>query len=103
MPGGINTGLQQYVTYWTLLKFAIVSPFFFKTTNQGSATTLACATADTSTSLTDSSIIKSGEYHDNCKVNLNALQKVLNEIGEDAPERLYDRTKQILKNLGYSI
>ena len=99
MPGGINTGLQQHVTLWTSIKFAVVSPFFFKTTSQGSATTLLCATAPPVDTSTD--ILRSGEYHDNCKVNPDALQKVLTEIGTDAPERLYNITKQILKDLGY--
>ena len=98
MPGGINTGLQQHVSLWTAIKFAVVSPFFFKTTSQGSATTLLCATASTEG---DDLKDYGGEYFDNCKANPKALAKVLEVAGTDAPERLWDTTKEIIKNLGF--
>eukprot|EP00005_Dracoamoeba_jomungandri_P002390 CAMPEP_0174250166 /NCGR_PEP_ID=MMETSP0439-20130205/421_1 /TAXON_ID=0 /ORGANISM="Stereomyxa ramosa, Strain Chinc5" /LENGTH=359 /DNA_ID=CAMNT_0015330161 /DNA_START=56 /DNA_END=1132 /DNA_ORIENTATION=+ len=44
-PGGIFTGLQWNVGWYITLKWKVVSPFFFKSIEQGAATTVICATA----------------------------------------------------------
>lgn len=46
MPGGIHTGLQGEVSRWIMFKWQIVSPFFFKTIEQGAATTLTACKVD---------------------------------------------------------
>lgn len=94
MPGGIMTGLQVNVGWWTWIIFKVVEPFFFKTVNQGAATTLVCATS--------LDVPQVGEYHDNCKPAPAALEKVLEQVGKDAPERLWDATEKILMKLGFS-
>lgn len=93
MPGGIHTGLQSTVDLRTKLNWLVVTPFFFKTIPQGAATTLLCATK------TDRVI--GGEYHDNCKANPDALAKVLEKAGADAPERCWDVTEKLIKDLGF--
>jgi WW domain-containing oxidoreductase len=60
MPGGIHTGLQGDVDTWTMLKWKIVTPFFFKSIEQGAATTLQCALKE------DLSGANGGAYYNNC-------------------------------------
>ena len=92
MPGGIHTGLQTHVDWWTMLKWTIVTPFFFKSTSQGAATSLVCATtADKK---------YSGMYFDNCKPT-DAVAKVEEEAGTDAAAKLWKQTEQVLKDLGF--
>lgn len=60
-PGGIMTGLQTSVELWVRFKWMLVRPFFFKTIEQGAATTVFCAT--------NAEVVDhGGEYFDNCKV-----------------------------------
>lgn len=44
-PGGIWTGLQTHVSWGTYVFWTIVSPFFFKSVEQGASTSVYCATA----------------------------------------------------------
>ena len=41
--GGIHTGLQNHVSLWKSIKWRVVTPFFFKSIEQGAATTLYAA------------------------------------------------------------
>lgn len=95
-PGGIHTGLQVHVGWYIMFQWAIVTPFFFKSIPQGAATTLLCAT-----SKKDKTKVVSGEYHDNCMANPMALEKVLDVVGKDAPDRLWEVTEKILKDAGF--
>lgn len=92
MPGGIHTGLQGHVDWYKMLQWYIVTPFFFKSIEQGAATTLLCAT---------SKDVQNGEYHDNCAAAPRALEKVLGKAGKDAPDRLWEVSDKILKDLGF--
>jgi NAD(P)-dependent dehydrogenase (short-subunit alcohol dehydrogenase family) len=94
MPGGIMTGLQANIGWWAWLKFKVAEPLFFKTVNQGAATSLLCAT--------NIDVPQIGEYHDNCKPAPQVLEKVLEQVGDDAPEQTYKATEQLLKRLGFS-
>jgi len=60
-PGGIMTGLQGNVERWISLKWLLVKPFFFKSIEQGAATTVYCATHP-------DVLNHGGKYFDNCKV-----------------------------------
>ena len=69
-----------------------MTPFFFKSTSQGAATSLVCATtADPK---------DSGKYYDNCKVT-EAVAKVEEEAGADAAGKLWKQTEDVLKGLGF--
>ena len=56
MPGGIHTGLQGEVSPWTMFKWLVVTPFFFKSIEQGAATTIAALISEK----------PDGEYFNNC-------------------------------------
>jgi hypothetical protein len=43
-----------------------------------------------------------GEYHDNCKPAPQVLEKVLEQVGGDAPEQTWKTKEQLLKRLGFS-
>ncbi|KAL3902625.1 MAG: hypothetical protein SGARI_005748 [Bacillariaceae sp.] len=93
-PGGIHTGLQTHVDPWTMFKWTIVTPFFFKSTSQGAATSILCATSP--------DVVKdSGEYFDNCAVVKDAVKKVEDESFKDADEKLWKQTEGVLKSLGF--
>ena len=93
MPGGIHTGLQAHVNPWIMFKWAIVTPFVFKSTSQGAATSIVCATSP-------DVIPHSGMYFDNCKVT-DAVSKVESEAGADAADKLWVQTESVLTKLGY--
>jgi NAD(P)-dependent dehydrogenase (short-subunit alcohol dehydrogenase family) len=93
MPGGIHTGLQAHVDPWTMFKWAIVTPFFFKSTSQGAATSIVCATSP-------DILEHNGMYFENCKVT-DALSKVETEAGADAADTLWVQTESVLSKLGY--
>ena len=93
MPGGIHTGLQTHVDPWIMFKWAIVTPFFFKSTSQGAATSIVCATSP-------DVIPHNGKYFENCQVT-DALSKVEAEVGADAADTLWKQTEQVLSKLGY--
>ena len=113
MPGGIFTGLQKDTDRWTMFKWTIVGPFFFKSTSQGAATSLLCAT----TANPDKNHKKGnngrgasggrsgsgggGEYYDNCQPT-DCVSKMEEVVGKDASERLWTITEDLLKTLGYS-
>jgi NAD(P)-dependent dehydrogenase (short-subunit alcohol dehydrogenase family) len=42
-PGGIHTGLQSHVETSIAIQWALFTPFFFKSTKQGAATSIFCA------------------------------------------------------------
>eukprot|EP00980_Cylindrotheca_fusiformis_P001077 scaffold302_cov106-Cylindrotheca_fusiformis.AAC.2 len=102
MPGGIMTSLQVHVAWWVWIKYMIANPLFFKTTNQGAATTLVCATHTANASKSSIVAPQLGEYHDNCKPVPSILKSVLKQLGEDAPERTWDATEKLLEQLGFS-
>lgn len=60
-PGGIMTGLQINVESWIRFKWLLVRTFFFKSIEQGAATTIYCATHP-------DVLNHGGEHFDNCKV-----------------------------------
>jgi NAD(P)-dependent dehydrogenase (short-subunit alcohol dehydrogenase family) len=96
MPGGIFTGLQGHVHPWKMFKWTVMGPFFFKSIEQGAATSMVCA-------LTADPDADGGEYFDNCKVVTGACAKVSSEAGgnEDAGARLWEITEKLLSNLGF--
>ncbi|CAB9531707.1 Short-chain dehydrogenase TIC 32, chloroplastic [Seminavis robusta] len=94
-PGGIFTGLQGNVDWYTRLQFSVVAPFFFKSVPQGAATTLLCATSN------DPEKVVNGEYHDNCQADKTALEKVMEAAGKDVPDQLWEATEKLLKDLGF--
>jgi len=109
MPGGIFTGLQKDTDRWTMFKWKIVGPFFFKSTSQGAATSLLCATkADPDKNHkrgngggSGAGGGGSGEYYDNCQPT-DCMSKMEEEVGKDASERLWTITEDLLKTLGFS-
>jgi len=60
-PGGIMTGLQVNVERWISFKWLLVRSFFFKSIEQGAATTVYCATHP-------DILNHGGKHFDNCKV-----------------------------------
>jgi NAD(P)-dependent dehydrogenase (short-subunit alcohol dehydrogenase family) len=96
MPGGIFTGLQGHVHPWKMFKWTVVGPFFFKSIEQGAATSMVCA-------LTADPDADGGEYFDNCKVVTEACAKVVSEAGgdEDAGSRLWEITEKLLSTFGF--
>jgi NAD(P)-dependent dehydrogenase (short-subunit alcohol dehydrogenase family) len=94
MPGGIHTGLQGHVNLWIKIKWLVVTPFFFKSVEQGCATTLYAAT--------NAGLEKSdgGKYIENCASTekLAAAEEVL---GSDAAQRCWATTEALLQELGY--
>jgi NAD(P)-dependent dehydrogenase (short-subunit alcohol dehydrogenase family) len=93
MPGGIHTALQAHVPFWTMLKWIIVTPLFFKSTAQGAATSILCATSP-------DVVEHSGQYFEDCKVT-DAWSKVETQVGPDAVEELWTQTESVIKKLGY--
>jgi hypothetical protein len=92
MPGGIHTGLQEHVGLWTRIKWAVVTPFFFKSTSQGAATTLLCATtADPA---------DGGKYFENCQAT-NAVEQVKQDVGQDVAVRCFKATEVLLVDLEF--
>lgn len=94
-PGGIHTGLQGNVDKTIALAWLIVTPFAFKSIPQGAATTVICATK---AGLEE----HGGKYFDNCAptdVAETMAKKMSEEIGMDAPKKLWDATEQMLKGL----
>jgi NAD(P)-dependent dehydrogenase (short-subunit alcohol dehydrogenase family) len=92
MPGGIFTGLQGEVEKWIQIKWAIVAPFLFKSTQQGAATTMHCALKAPTSS--------GGEYFENCK-ETNSVSKMEKILGEDASSKLWAKTEALLASKGY--
>jgi len=93
MPGGIFTGLQGHTPKWTMFKWTVVGPFFFKSIEQGAATTMVCAlTADPDSD--------GGEYFDNCQATSNATT-IEEQAGNNSGARLWDISEKLLSNLGY--
>lgn len=120
MPGGIFTGLQSSVSLRTWINYMVLAPFFFKTIEQGAATTILCATAP----LDDGkNTILPGEYHDNCAPKPEVVTKVVEyckeqrqqrkeeqeEGGDDGAgdkqpdivEECWTQTERLLKELGF--
>lgn len=93
MPGGIFTGLQGHVSAWKMFKWTVVAPFFFKSIEQGAATSMVCA-------LTADPDVDGGEYFDNCKATDKAAN-MISEVGKDAPSQLWTATEKLLADLGY--
>jgi NAD(P)-dependent dehydrogenase (short-subunit alcohol dehydrogenase family) len=92
MPGGIHTGLQEHVGFWKKIKWAVVTPFFFKSTSQGAATTLLCATtADPA---------DGGKYFENCQAT-NAVEQVKQDVGQDVAVRCFKATEVLLVDLEF--
>eukprot|EP00940_MAST-03C_sp_MAST-3C-sp2_P001959 g1959.t1 len=84
MPGGIFTGLQDEVPASIMFKWIVVAPFFFKSVDQGAATTLHCATRAT--------VEQSGCYFDNC-----APGKFSCVTKPEKEKVLWDRTEALVK------
>eukprot|EP00746_Dinoflagellata_sp_MGD_P149997 gnl/MRDRNA2_/MRDRNA2_81956_c0_seq1.p1 gnl/MRDRNA2_/MRDRNA2_81956_c0~~gnl/MRDRNA2_/MRDRNA2_81956_c0_seq1.p1 ORF type:complete len:378 (-),score=74.34 gnl/MRDRNA2_/MRDRNA2_81956_c0_seq1:19-1152(-) len=93
-PGGIHTGLQDHVDWWTMLKWRIVTPLFFKSIAQGAATSIHCATKP---GLEE----HGGKYFENCKPT-NAVAKVEAKMKCDDPgKKLWELTNSLLSELGF--
>eukprot|EP00998_Keelungia_sp_KM082_P006909 NODE_3131_length_937_cov_93.909877_g3110_i0.p1 GENE.NODE_3131_length_937_cov_93.909877_g3110_i0~~NODE_3131_length_937_cov_93.909877_g3110_i0.p1 ORF type:complete len:277 (+),score=60.20 NODE_3131_length_937_cov_93.909877_g3110_i0:69-833(+) len=60
-PGGIHTNLQVHVTWGLALFWAVVTPFFFKNTTQGGATSVFCA-------VHPKALPHAGRYFEDCNV-----------------------------------
>lgn len=75
-PGGIFTNLQGHVSFKTMLYWKLVAPFFFKSTEQGAATSVFCAAHPMA-------LAGAGGYFEDC--NLSKCQK--EEWVEDAELR----------------
>ena len=95
MPGGIHTGLQDSVDLWTMFKWTLAGPFFFKSWSQGAATTLLCAVSDTV-------LPHSGKYFNNTAPT-ETTENLLTRLGDDAPSRSWDATVALLKDLGFPV
>lgn len=94
MPGGIHTGLQGHVNLWIQIKWLVVTPFFFKSVEQGCATTLYAATNP------EIETTGGGEYFENCAVT-KKLADVETELGADVAQRCWTATDALLRELGY--
>lgn len=89
MPGGIHTGLQGHVDLWTAIKWRVVTPFFFKSIEQGSATTLFAALK--------AELEKEGAYFENCKATGIAAT-----MPDEACKWLWAATEEKIKSLRLS-
>ena len=83
-PGGIHTNLQVHVDWKKALFWAIVTPFFFKTTQQGAATSIFCAL---------SSKAAAGAYHSDCNVAKPNLPQLLED--ESAKKKFWETSKKL--------
>ena len=91
--GGIHTGLQNHVSLWKSIKWRVVTPFFFKSIEQGAATTLyAALNVDLSLKM------NGGQYFDNCQTTT-----IANKMPQEACEFLWTTTEAKLKELGFSV
>jgi hypothetical protein len=70
----------------------VVTPFFFKSTSQGAATTLLCATTVDPAD--------GGKCFENCQAT-NAVEKVKQDVGQDVAVRCFDVTEKLLADLGF--
>ena len=86
MPGGIHTGLQGEVSAWTMFKWLVVTPFFFKSIEQGAATTIAALISED----------PDGQYFNDCKKT-----KVATRMHREVCTSLWERTEQLLERKGY--
>jgi NAD(P)-dependent dehydrogenase (short-subunit alcohol dehydrogenase family) len=93
-PGGIHTGLQSHVDWWTMLKWYVVTPLFFKSVEQGAATTITCATK--------AGIEEhGGKWFDNCKPTETAT-KIEKKLECDNPgAKLWEMTEKLLEELNF--
>jgi len=89
MPGGIHTGLQGDVSLWIHFKWLIVTPFFFKSIQQGAATTLVAAT-------TADPDVDGGKYFEDCKANNNAERAMKKAGGEEAFAKLWEDSERLV-------
>ena len=89
-PGGIHTGLQGHVDAWTMFKWRVVTPFFFKSIAQGAATSIYCATQPGIET-------EGGEYFDDCKANPKVGARYDETLGKDAGARLWAATEALCK------
>jgi retinol dehydrogenase 12 len=93
MPGGIHTGLQDHVSLWKSIKWRVVTPFFFKSIEQGAATTLyAALNVDLSLK------VNGGQYFENCKTST-----IANKMPQEACEFLWTATEAKLEELGFKL
>lgn len=77
--------------WYTMLKWKLLSPFFFKTLSQGCATTLHCAVSEAAPA-------SSGEYFDHCKPT-KVARRLIADLGKDAPEECWKASSRIVKEL----
>lgn len=88
-PGGIHTKLQSSVDWYTMLKWLLVTPFFFKSIEQGAATSIKCATWPGLES-------EGGKYFDNCQPT-DALELLDKEAPLQATRKLWFASDAIVK------
>ena len=88
MPGGIHTGLQTEVSAWMAFKWLVVTPFFFKSIEQGAATTIkACCEEDLT-------VKGGGAYWNDCTPT-----RVADKMSEKAATSLWNRTESLIRDL----
>ncbi len=87
-PGGIHTNLQTHVTLGTRLFWAFVTPFFFKSIEQGAATTVFCA-------LSPRAGDHAGEYFYDCNVQVSSRKELLDDQG--LRKTLMIKTRRIIE------
>lgn len=93
-PGGIHTGLQGHVDWWTMLKWRVVTPLFFKSIAQGAATSIYCATKP---GLEE----HSGKYFDNCKPTDTVIKTEAKMNCDDPAKKLWELTEGVLAELNF--
>jgi len=89
-PGGIHTGLQGHVSLWTMIKWTVVTPFFFKSIEQGAGTTIVCTVGDESMAKEHG-----GKYFNDCKPT-NTVEKWTKRLGgKEAYDKLWNVSEQL--------
>lgn len=86
-PGGIHTGLQDNISLWLRIKWLVVTPFFFKSIEQGASTTMTCAVGNVKE--------HGGKYFNDCKPD-KTEEKWNKRLGGDAAyDKLWNVSEQM--------
>ena len=93
MPGAIHTGLQANISWWKAVKWFVVTPFFFKSIEQGAATTLYAALK-----VDLSKKINGGQYFEDCKTST-----IASKMPQAACDFVWTATETKLEELGFPV